>query len=65
MKFYAFVEFETNALNRFGRETVTGYVTKSILKSNSRRNRRVKVICHNGVRYPRRKQIITIIPFAP
>jgi hypothetical protein len=61
---YAFVEIDTGIQDRYGTLKVTGYVTKSILKSNTRRNKRVRVIGHEKTYYPRRKQIITIIPIS-
>jgi hypothetical protein len=65
MKLYAFVSFDTGEVGRYGNITENGYVTKSILSSNKFRNKRVKVMLGNHkVRYPRRKQITTIIPFS-
>lgn len=65
---YAFVEFNTNRTGRWGMINDIGYVTKSILKSNKYRSKRVRVI-QGGVKgwvsYPRRKDILTIIPFNP
>ncbi len=61
---YAFVEVDTGIEGRYGTRKITGYVTKSILKSNQYRNKRVKVMGRESVFYPRRKQIITIIPFS-
>ncbi len=62
-KLYAAVQFDTGISNRYGTIKLTGYVTRSILKSNQFRNRRVRVMTGNGVYFPRRKQIVTIIPF--
>lgn len=66
-KDYAFVEFETGVKNWFGEGNIReiGYVTESILKSDKNRNKRVRVHLMNvnpTFRYPRRKNIITIIP---
>jgi hypothetical protein len=65
MKLYAFVQFETNEVSRYGNILDIGYVTESILASddNKFRNKRVKVMCCGGyVCYPKRKQITTISP---
>ena len=62
MKFYAFVQFKTGETNRYGERTEIGYVTESILKSNTKRNKRVKVYGSNFIKYVQRKKIITIIP---
>ncbi len=62
MKFYAFVQFETGEVSRYGNCTDIGYVTESILKSNTKRNKRVKVYGSNFIKYVQRKKIITISP---
>ena len=62
IKFYAFVQFETGEVNNFGNCKDIGYVTESILKSNTKRNKRVKVYGSNFIKYVQRKKIITIIP---
>lgn len=62
MKLYAFVQFETNEVSRYGNVLDIGYVTESILKSNTKRNKRVKVYGSNFIKYVQRKKIITIIP---
>ena len=62
IKFYAFVQFETGEVNDFGNCKDIGYVTESILKSNTKRNKRVKVYGSNFIKYVQRKKIITIIP---
>ena len=61
---YAFVEVDTGRQSRYGTIKLVGYVTKSILKSNQRRNKRVRVMSNSGIIFPKRKQIITIIPFS-
>ena len=61
--FYAFVEFKTGETNQWGDElTETGYVTESILKSNTKRNKRVKVYGSNFIKYVQRNKFITISP---
>lgn len=63
MKFYAFVQFETGETNRYGERTEIGYVTESILKSNTKRNKRVKVYCcGKHTKFVKRKNFVTIIP---
>ena len=59
MKFYAFVEYKTNEVGRFGNILGIGYVTESILK---RGTNRVKVYGSNYVKYVQRNKFITIIP---
>ena len=59
MKFYAFVQFETGEVSRYGNCTDIGYVTESILK---RCTKRVKVYGSNYVKYVQRNKFITIIP---
>lgn len=62
-KLYAFVEVDTGIPGRYGTLKIIGYVTNSVLKSNTKRNKRVRVVAGDKVYYPRRKQIITLIPF--
>ena len=63
IKFYAFVQFETGETNRYGERTEIGYVTESILKSNTKRNKRVKVYCcGKHTKFVKRKNFVTIIP---
>ena len=63
MKFYAFVQFETGETNRYGERTEICYVTESILKSNTKRNKRVKVYCcGKHTKFVKRKNFVTIIP---
>lgn len=65
MKLYAIIEFKTGDVGRYGDITDIGYVTESIKKSNSFRNKRVKVYGANRkswTRYVSRKNIVTIIP---
>ncbi len=61
---YALVEIDTGIPNRYDTNKIIGYVTRCILKSNQYRNKRVRVMGNRSVFYPRRKQIITIIPFS-
>ena len=63
MKYYAFVQFKTGETNRYGERTEIGYVTESILKSNTKRNKRVKVYCcGKHTKFVKRKNFVTIIP---
>jgi hypothetical protein len=66
MKLYAFVQFETNEVSRYGNILDIGYVTESILKSNIKRNikrnKRVKVYGSNFIKYVQRNKFITISP---
>ena len=63
IKFYAFVQFKTGETNRYGERTEIGYVTESILKSNTKRNKRVKVYCcGKHTKFVKRKNFVTIIP---
>jgi hypothetical protein len=59
MKFYAFVQFETGEVSRYGNCTDIGYVTESILK---RGTKRVKVYGSNSIKYIQRNKFTTIIP---
>ena len=60
--FYAFVQFETNEVSRYGNILDIGYVTESILKSNIKRNKRVKVYGSNFIKYVQRNKFTTISP---
>ncbi|NBX71548.1 hypothetical protein EBQ91_01350 [bacterium] len=61
MKFYAFVQFETGEVSRYGNCTDIGYVTESILKKS--KNQLVKVYCcGKHTKFVKRKNFVTIIP---
>jgi hypothetical protein len=66
MKYYAVVEFETADVGRYGKLRNIGYVTESIKKTNSFKNKRVRVYGSDHgkswTKYIRRKNILSIIP---
>lgn len=64
-KIYAFVAVELERPNNAGIRYVVGSVTKSILKSDKNKNKRVRVLLiDHTIRYPRRKQIYTVAPIS-